>query len=229
MSNMREPTPEEKRRLQGHSNVEALIFALDQRLSQKTPIILVGRASYELGDPETTEQIRKILKDEHRVSDVTHKLILTDDIDCYATEAIEEAANLAHEGSYLSKLADCYLHALNERTLVLPQGWATRTEPIPLSGLQYIEPKRLNPLDFVICKGAAGRIKDWNFLAAFTQIKGINLESIQQKALETLAHPSAQLRFDTVAQNALRRLAINISKASINLSGEGPQLGQERT
>ena len=203
---LREPTDEEKRSLKGENNVEALLHALDQRLATKTTVIVVGRASYEVGDKAFTKQLKALLSEEERIDEKTGKVFLTDDIDCFHTDEAQVLVDEAHPNSYLAKMANCYIHALNEQTLILPTGWQERLQTIP-SELERLELKRLAPLDFLICKGAAGRLKDIKFLHAFCQVMKIEKDHVQQKVGETLANKPARLFLDTSAQQYLKMLA----------------------
>jgi hypothetical protein len=201
----REPSDEEKRALKGENNVEALLYALDQRMTEQTPVIIVGRASYEIGDKEFTNKLRSLLGEQERINEKTRKVFLTDDIDCFHTDAAQAIVDAAYPNSYLAKLANCYVHALNEQTLVLPAGWKDRLKPVPC-GFQNLQIKRLDPMDFLMCKGAAGRTKDIQFLQAFCHALNIEPHQVQQKVNETLARPTAKLLMDTLSQKYLRML-----------------------
>ncbi len=196
------PTEQEKRALRGDNNVEALLYALDQRMAEKTSVIIVGRASYEVGDKEFTQKLKTLLGEEERISEISGKVFLTDDIDCFHTDAAQAVVDAAYQNSYLAKMADCYVHALNEQTLILPIGWQERLKPVP-GNYENLELKRLDPLDFVICKGAAGRPKDAKFLQAFCKALNIDREQVQRKINETLARKPARLFLDTSAQKYL--------------------------
>jgi hypothetical protein len=199
------PTPEERKALKGETNVEALLNALDQRLTEKAEVVLVGRASYEIGDREFTKRIKERLNEEEKIDNRTGKIHLTDDIDCYCSESAEPIINIGHPNSYVADLANCYVHALNERTLILPNGWRERLQPVA-GQLTNLSIKRLDPLDFIICKGAAGRPKDHKFLGAFCQVMNIQPEEVNQKIQETLTNPPFQLKLDTSAQKFLKML-----------------------
>lgn len=202
----REPTLEEKKALKGRTNVEALLYALDQRMMGKTPVVLVGRASYEIGNEELTAKLRQALGEDPKIDERTGRVLLTDDIDCYLTDEAQAIVDAGHPDSYVAKLADCYVHALNERTLILPKGWDHRVQNIP-GQYENLELKRLDPLDFVICKGAAGRLKDIEFLRAFCNATDIRQSAVEAKIQETTANAPLQLRFDAVSQRHLRSLA----------------------
>ena len=191
--------------LKGENNVEALVYAIDARLTAKTSLIVVGRASYELGDAEATKKLRLLMGEEERVDDKTGKLFLTDDLDCCQTA--QEIIDVAFQTSYLAEMANCYVHALNEQTLILPMGWQARLQDIPSTlALKNLELRRLDPLDFLICKGAAGRAKDIKFIQAFCQVQSISREQIQQKVTETLTGMTARLHMDPLAQKYLKML-----------------------
>jgi hypothetical protein len=201
----KEPSNEEKRALKGENNVEALLYALDQRLTEKTTVILVGRASYEIGDKAFTNKLRALLGEEERIDEKTLKVFLTDDIDCFHTDAAQAIIDAAYPQSYLAKLANCYVHALNEQTLVLPVGWKERLVAAPCE-FQNLQIKRLDPMDFLMCKGAAGRPKDIKFLQAFCQALNIDEGQVRKKVAETLAKPTAKLLLDTSSQKYLKML-----------------------
>jgi hypothetical protein len=202
---LHKPTPEEKKALKGETNVEALLNALDQRMTEKAEVILVGRASYEIGDREFTKRIKERLNEEEKVDERTGKIHLTDDIDCYHSDSAQAIVDIGHPNSYVADLANCYVHALNQRTLILPNGWETRLQPVAAE-LSNLSIKRLDPLDFIICKGAAGRPKDHKFLGVFCKVLSIRREDVEQKIQETLANPPFQLRFDLSAQKFLKML-----------------------
>ena len=147
------PTLEEKRALPGATNVEALLYALDVRMTEKTPVILLGRASYEIGDRDFTKKLKAILNEEERLDERTGKIRLTDDVDCYHTDEAQAIVDAGHAKSYVAQLADCYVHALNSRTLTLPKGWQARLQPVTVE-LENLKISRLEPMDFLICKGA---------------------------------------------------------------------------
>jgi hypothetical protein len=202
---LQRPTPEEKRALKGDTNVEALIYALDRRLEEPRAVIIVGRASYQLGNDVFAGKLRELLGEEHKVNELTRKRFLTEDLDICHTDAAQEIVDAAHEHSYLAEMADCYVHALNQQTLVLPIGWRDRLQDVPLA-LEKLQLKRLDPLDFIMCKGAAGRPKDIKFLRAFCAALSIDQAQIQAKVDETLKHKSAKLFLDTSAQAFLKML-----------------------
>lgn len=206
-----EPSPEDRKRLPGSTNVESLLYALSVRATVPAEVVLVGRASYEIGDSQLMESLRKELGEESRHSHVTNKPILTDDVDVYYTDEMEEIVGMGHKDSYVAKLAECYLHALNEQTLVLPKGWQDRKQPIAVQGnpgtLRFY---RLDPMDFLVCKGAAGRPKDHVFLTAFCKAKGITCDEIKAKIDEVLADPPAKLSGDQSAKFHLASLPSRI-------------------
>jgi hypothetical protein len=202
---VRLPTAQEKRALEGETNVAALLHALDERVSGKTTLVIVGRASYQIGNDDFAPKLRQLLGEEDKIDDETGKLYLTEDIDCFHTDAAQEVIDAAHEHSYLAQMAKCYVHALNEQTLVLPIGWKDRLQEIP-SNLRNLELKRLEPLDFIICKGAAGRTKDIKFLTALCSVLNISQTDVQAKVDQTLEHKTAKLVFDTSAQRFLKML-----------------------
>ncbi len=199
------PSSQDKRELPGETNVAALLNALDQRVTTKTQLIVVGRSSYQIGNDEFAPKLRALLKEDDKIDDETGKLSLTDDIDCFHTDAAQEVIDAAHERSYLAEMSKCYVHALNEQTLVLPIGWKDRLQNIP-TGLKNLELKRLDPLDFIICKGAAGRTKDAKFLTALCEALSITQEQVQAKVDDTLHRKTAKLVFDTSAQRYLKML-----------------------
>ncbi len=201
----KEPSLEEKRALKGATNVEALLYALDQRMTGRVRVVLVGRASYEIGNPQLTNQLRQRLQETTHVDDQTGRVLLTDDIDCYLTEEAQAIVDAGHPDSYVAKLAGCYVHALNERTLILPRGWEERLQAVP-GQFEHLELQRLEVLDFVVCKGAAGRTKDIHFLQAFCEAMNLRQADVAGRIEQVLAQPSLQLRFDTLAQRNLRRL-----------------------
>ncbi len=194
--------------------MEALLHALDERMTQKTTAILVGRASYEIGDKDFTKELKALLSEEERMNEKTGKIFLTDDIGCFHTDASQALVDEAHPNSYLARMADCYVHALNEQTLILPVGWRERLQPVPYK-LGNLESKRLAPLDFIICKGAAGRPKDIKFLQAFCQALNIDQGQVRQKVEETLAKKPARLFLDTSAQRYLKMLPGRLFPAPI--------------
>jgi len=218
---LKQPTLEEKRAIVGDTNVEALLHALDVRLSGKTTVILVGRASYEIGNKELTEKLRAILNEEVRVDDKTHKIRLTDDVDCYHTDESQAIIDIGHQHSYVALLADCYVHALNERTLMLPKGWQERVQLVLGDKFENLEIKRLDPLDFVICKGAAGRPKDINFLRAFCEARNLGQAQVAEKINATLNDPPPQLKFDRGSQINLKMLVGRLFPSDIS---DSPQI-----
>jgi hypothetical protein len=215
------PTPEEKRALPGETNVEALLYALDSRLPDKTTVMLVGRASYEIGDKKLTEKLKALLNEEVRVDERTRKIRLTDDVDCYHTDEAQAIIDIGHQQSYVALLADCYVHALNERTLTLPKGWQERIQPVLGHKFEKLEIKRLDPLDFVVCKGAAGRPKDVKFLRAFCEALSIGQQSVAEKINATLSDPTPQLRLDRGSQINLKMLVGRLFPSDIS---DRPQL-----
>lgn len=201
----KEPTLSEKKALKGRTNVDALLYALDQRMTGKTRVILVGRASYEIGNPELTDTLRAMLEETLKVDERTGRVLLTDDVDCYLTEEAQPVVDAGHPDSYVARLTDCYVHALNERTLILPKGWDERLQEVP-GQFENLELQRLEPIDFIVCKGAAGRAKDIKFLQAFCRALNISPAAVEAKIEQVLAHPSLQLRFDALSQRNLRML-----------------------
>jgi hypothetical protein len=202
---LQKPTTKEKQSLKGESNVEALLGALDQRMIENTTLIIVGRASYQIGDNEFAPKLRELLGEDHKIDEETGKLFITEDIDCFQTDSIQAVVDAAHEQSYLAEMAKCYVHALNEQTLVLPIGWKERLQDIPCK-LQNLQLKRLHPLDFIVCKGAAGRPKDMKFLQALCTVLNIDQAQVQGKIEETLKHKPTKLVLDTSAQHFLKML-----------------------
>ncbi|SPE61783.1 hypothetical protein SBV1_760003 [Verrucomicrobia bacterium] len=202
---LQKPTKEEKRALKGETNVAALLNALDLRLSEKTPLIIVGRASYQIGDDDFGPKLRQLLGEEHKIDEETGKLFVTEDIDCFHTDEAQAVIDAAHEHSYLAEMAKCYVHALNEQTLVLPIGWKSRLQGVACK-LEHLQLMRLDPLDFIICKGAAGRPKDTKFLQALCQALKIGERQVREKVEETLKHKPTKLVLDTSAQRFLAML-----------------------
>ena len=201
----KEPSLAEKQALKGKTNVEALLYALDQRMTGKTRVILVGRASYEIGNPELTDKLRALLEETLKIDERTGRVLLTDDVDCYLTEDAQPVVDAGHQDSYVARLADCYVHALNERTLILTKGWDERLQAVP-GQFENLELWRLEPLDFIVCKGAASRTKDIKFLEAFCRALNISPNAVQARIEQALAHPSPQLQFDAFSQRNLRLL-----------------------
>ena len=202
---LQKPTTQEKRALKGETNVAALLNALDQRVTEKVTLIIVGRASYQIGNDEFAPRLRQLLGEDDKIDDETGKLFITEDIDCFHTDAAQAVIDAAHEHSYLAQMAKCYVHALNEQTLVLPIGWKDRLQDIPCNFVN-IQLKRLDPLDFIICKGAAGRTKDIKFLKALCNALNIDQDQVRAKVEETLQHRPAKLVFDTSAQRFMKML-----------------------
>jgi hypothetical protein len=218
--NYREPSDEERRGLQGQTNVEALVRAIDQRLQQPTELILVGRASYELGDEELGKKLRETLQEPVRQNSKSRKLILTEDVDCLVTgKTTDEAVNMAAKGQYLAKMADCYLHALTEQTIRVPKGWEKRVEDIPMPGqpLTNLRLKRLDPYDFVISKGSAGRAKDEEFLKAFLKVYKLDRDKLSETFRDVLANPPSNLAADKTSM-------YNLSKMAVTLMEKGPSV-----
>jgi len=194
--NRYKPTQDDKRRLPGKSNVEALLYSIDARTTKPATLILVGRASYELGDPRFHNYMRELLGEQERVSSISQKALLTDDSDIYYTEEADEAIGIASKGSFVADLCDCYLHPLGEQTLCLVKGWEKRVQTVPeLSDgpMEKITFKRLDPLDFIVCKAAAGRQKDEKFLSAFIKARCITQAEIESKLEELRANPKEML------------------------------------
>lgn len=100
---VRLPTAQEKRALEGETNVAALLHALDERVSGKTTLVIVGRASYQIGNDDFAPKLRQLLGEEDKIDDETGKLYLTEDIDCFHTDASQEVIDAAHEHSYLNE------------------------------------------------------------------------------------------------------------------------------
>ena len=196
MINRYKPTIEDKRRLPGKSNVEALLYSIDARSTKPATLILVGRASHEIGDIKFHNKMRELLGEQEKISSISQKALLTDDSDIYYTEDADEAVGIASKGSFVAELCDCYLHPLGEQTLCLVKGWESRLQNVPeLSAgpMEKITYKRLDPLDFIICKAAAGRPKDEKFLSAFIQTSEIKQESIEEKLNALRANPKEML------------------------------------
>lgn len=213
--NRYKPTQEDKRRLPGKSNVEALLYSIDARTTKPATLILVGRASYELGDNKFQNYMRELLGEQERVSSISQKALLTDDSDIYYTEEADEAIGIASKGSFVADLCDCYLHPLGERTLCLVKGWETRVQEVPeLSdgAMEKITFKRLDPLDFIMCKAAAGRQKDERFLAAFIRARGITEAEIEEKLNELRSNPKEILGEHASSLPTIANLLKNIKQ-----------------
>ncbi len=109
--NVKVPTLEEKRALAGSTNVEALLLALDARLTEKAQVILVGRASYEVGDKDMTKKLKALLNEEERLDERTGKIRLTDDVDCFHTEQAQGIIDMGHlnSGSSRTRVGEFWL------------------------------------------------------------------------------------------------------------------------
>lgn len=206
------PTAEEKRRLPGGSNIEALLLAVDARLMRdagepKIDVLLVGRASYEVGSAETRAKLRDLLGETDRLSAQTGKLLLTDDVDCYATDETEQIVALAHRGSYVAELCEAYVHALSDETLFMPLGWKDRIELITgMEGLEALQLHRLGHTDFFFCKASAGRPKDETFLRAFVQAVGLTLSELQAAYARVEANPPTKFMLDPSCGSNIRMM-----------------------
>ena len=192
------PTLEEKLKLPGNNNVETLLLVISARLTEKVPVVLLGRASYEVDDPALSKNLIEELKEKQKMHETRNIHIITEDIDGFATDATEIITAMAHRGSYVAELCDTYFHPLGNETLFLPEKWEERLEDVKIKNCHNLEIKRLHPLDFILCKGAAGRAKDEIFLKPCMKIKKISKEDIKkhwektncQKLKKIIDHPS---------------------------------------
>jgi hypothetical protein len=219
-----QPSIDEKRQLLGRTNVESLLYALDKRCLEPISITLIGRASYEIGDEKFMTEMRSLLGEMERKSEVSGRIIITEDVDVYYTDDVQPCVEMAHKESYLARMAECYLHALTDKTLVLPLGWENRIETVHM-GLPLVNLKvhRLNALDFIICKGAAGRTKDISFLKAFCAVKGITEEQVRCKTLEVLNDPPQKLLEDQVSKFNVSVLATQLNLPTKTMD-QGPEM-----
>lgn len=173
------PTDADKLKLPGKNNVETLLLCIDARLTTPTTVLLVGRASYEVDNPELTKNLQHKLGEAQKIDSLRKTPILTEDVDGFATDETEAITALAHKGSYLAQLCTTYFHPLGEETLFLPAGWEQRIETLALENMENLKTFRLHPLDFILCKAAGGRSKDYTFLQAFIEEKAISKKAIQ--------------------------------------------------
>ena len=142
--------------------------------------MLLGGASYEIDNEGISKRLVETQGAHPRIHPLRKIPMLTECIDGYATEETEEIAAIAHKDSRVAKLCDTYFHQLGEKTLLLLNGWQDRVEDVKFDGLEKLRIFRLNSLDFVFCKAAAGRDKDRVFLDAFVEEKNITEADIRK-------------------------------------------------
>lgn len=209
------PTKEDKLRLPGRNNVETLLLCIDGRLPGPVEVLLVGRASYEVDNPELAKNLQRTLGEATRLDTIRNIPILTEDVDAYATDETEAITAIAHKGSFVAELCDTYFHPLGEETLFLPTGWAQRVEPLKLDGMENLKPFRLHPLDFTLCKAAAGRDKDRIFLSAFLAEKQISKRMVQEHWEKTCAAHKKVKESPMIVLNVRRSLGYSPSRRAV--------------
>lgn len=215
------PTKEDKLRLPGRNNVETLLLCIDGRLSGPVEVLLVGRASYEIDNPQLAKNLQEKLGEATKLDPLRKIPILTEDVDAYATDQTEAITAIAHRGSFVAELCDTYFHPLGEETLFLPEGWADRIEPLVIPNTENLKTFRLNPLDFTLCKAAAGREKDRVFLAAFLAEKNISKKMVQDHWEKTCANHKKVKESPLVLLNTRRALGFSPARPA----PEDPAIG----